>query len=66
MTNLVELGDVSKARIFHLNGRREEYDDQKHAYSVWLAVDPGTLVAFRGKNDLTPVHPKDYLYGRGG
>ncbi len=53
--------DLDQARIFYPDGRIVRYDDQKLAYSVWLALDKGVRAAFRGRGDATPVYPHDYV-----
>jgi hypothetical protein len=53
--------DVRKPRLHFLNGRITQYDDQKLAYAVWLALPKGTRAAFRGANDTRPVYPWDYV-----
>ena len=57
------LGDTSKARIFFNDAlsRIRDYDDQRLAYAVWLALPKGVRAAFRGKNDLTPVYSHDFV-----
>jgi hypothetical protein len=50
-----------KARIYYRNGRISEYDDQREAYAVWLALPKGVRAAFRGRGDTTPVYSHDYV-----
>ena len=56
-------GDTTKARIFYRDGSIVEYEDQSLAYAVWLALPKHIPVAFRGKDDPTPVYSHDYVYG---
>jgi hypothetical protein len=48
-----------KARLYFPDGRAEEFDDQKLAYAVWLALPKGIRAAFRGAKDARPVYPWD-------
>jgi len=58
--NPVDSIDVRKARLYFPDDRVTQYDDQKLAYAVWLALPKGTRAAFRGTNDTRPVYPWDY------
>jgi len=57
----INLGDISKARLFYPDGAVETYDNQKLAYEIWLGSRKGIRIAFRGKGDKTPVYSWDYL-----
>jgi hypothetical protein len=52
--------DTSKARIYWRNGDVEYFDDQAHAWQVYLWIALVCPVAFRGAGDTTPVYPHDY------
>jgi hypothetical protein len=58
--NSLESIDVRKPRLYFPGGRVTQYDDQKLAYAVWLALPKGCRAAFRGANDARPVYPWDY------
>jgi hypothetical protein len=58
--NAKKAADLTKARLFHLNGEVSTFDDQKLAYEVWLALPKGVRVAFRGKGDAMPVYSHSY------
>ena len=62
-TNLMTktIGNTTKARIFHEDGRIEEYDNQPQAYRLYLGLPKGFRAAFRGKRDARPVQPHDYV-----
>ena len=51
--------DTTKARLYYADRRIGYWDDQALALAVWLALPKGVRVAFRGKNDTTPVYPWD-------
>ena len=53
--------NLDKARIFYPDGSIVEYDDQKLAYAIWLALDKGIRAAFRGAGDKTPVYSHDLV-----
>jgi len=52
--------DTRKAQVCFPDGSITEYEDQKLAYAVWLALPKGTRAAFRGANDPRPIYPWDY------
>ena len=52
--------DTRKAQVCFPDGSIAEYEDQKLAYAVWLALRKGTRAAFGGANDSRPVYPWDY------
>ncbi len=52
--------DARKARVCLPDGSITEYEDQKLAYAVWLALPKGTRAAFRGTHDPWPLYPWDY------
>ena len=60
MTSALNI-DSRKARIYHPDGRIEQYDDQRLAFVVWLALPRGVRAAFRGANDTRPVYSWDYV-----
>ena len=53
--------DARKARVCFLDGRATQFEDQKLAYAVWLALPKGNRAAFRGANDPRPVYRWDYV-----
>ena len=49
------------ARLYYSDGHVEEYNDQSLALAVYYAMPRGVRVAFRGKGDIRPVYPHDYV-----
>lgn len=52
--------DLNKTRLYFHN-RVVEYDEQRLAYSVWLALPKGTRCAFRSAGDSTSVYSHDLV-----
>ena len=53
--------DVTKARLYYPDGTVDHFDNQQLAYAIYLAIDVGGRVAFRGRNDTEPVYAWDYI-----
>jgi len=60
INDTMDVGDTKQARLIYSDGRIEYYgDNQQLAYKVWLAMDKGIRIAFRGKDDIRPVYSWD-------